>query len=186
MSFSLTIEDDHTFFIPRFEEELKLNKIQYEISTKFDNKYNFYDSPDKIKAKKIYDDLKIEFKYDIFIFELEAKLICEHEEQIKEHDKVIKYLSQYENEIDKIQCRMIYEEFKNNSKIKDKADKKNLFITSIEDVTYNDFMYNYKKINQKLTIILDNVKDKILNSDEYKIKKINLLEKILKQYNVDI
>jgi hypothetical protein len=144
MSFTLNINDEHEFFKPRLEEELEKINLSIQLKSK----------EDLIKAKKIYDKLILEFKYDTEINRLEDLLI----------DKA-GIFPDYE----KILSKEVFD----------------VYILSINtDITYKDFMNNYAGLHKKIDYKLHNIKQKIMNSDDYKIKKLNLLKKELNKYNI--
>jgi hypothetical protein len=172
----LTFSDDHLFFSLRFEEELNIQNIPYRLRFKNDLTYIFNDMNDYIKATQIYSKLSGEFKYDININNLEEKLSLKNQ----------KYYTEYENGVQKILCKEIYERCHINQELIDVIDNKGIFITSVQDVGYKDFKKGYKGLHDKIDKKLHETKREIINSDDYKIKKINLLNKIFKQYNIKI
>lgn len=170
-----TIPNEHIFFLPRLEEEFYNHKVIYE-SKDYDDGY-FFIFPDtniKERAKEIYKKLQYEFKYDIEINRLED-LLFDH----IQNDKCIYY-----DELDELISKEIYLQSKRDMKIRRMIDNKKVFILEFDDLTYKDFMSEYDKLHKKMDYVLHNLKQKILSSDDFKIKKINLLSKILALYNI--
>jgi len=142
MVFEINIKDEHEFFRPRLEEELKGVLI-------------FETKEELIKATKIYDKLILEFKYDIEINRLEELLIDNG--VFPDYDKIL--------------SKEVYEEYI-------------ITIGLVKNLTYKDFMNNYEGYHKKLDYKLHCIKQRIISSDNYKIKKLNLLKKELNKYNI--
>lgn len=155
MSFTLNIKEEHEFFWARLEEELDINKIKVDCDDiNLPYTYLFESKEELLKAKKIYDKLIYLFRYDTEINRLEDLLI----------DKA-GIFPDYE----KILSKEVFD----------------VYILSINtDITYKDFMNNYAGLHKKIDYKLHNIKQKIINSDDYKIKKLNLLKKELNKYNI--
>lgn len=151
MVFELNIKDEHEFFRPRLEEELEGVLI-------------FETKGELMKAKKIYDKLILEFKYDIEINRLEQLL--------------------YNNNIDidyyKIMADILYNEYELKEIVKIRTDTNGMFLECPKCISYS--IDNYKKKIPEYKS--HHIKQKIINSDDYKIKKLNLLNKELNKYNI--
>jgi len=151
MVFELNIKDEHEFFRPRLEEELEGVLI-------------FETKGELMKAKKIYDKLILEFKYDIEINRLEQLL--------------------YNNNIDidyyKIMEDILYNKHELKEIVIKRKDTNGMFLECSKCMSYTE-----NKDGDELPDYLTHlIKQKIINSDDYKIKKLNLLNKELNKYNI--
>lgn len=174
---SFIIEQDYLFFFtPRLEEEYDISNILYKSAhNDHESLYVFNDIETKDKAYNIYLSLKKTFKYDIEIDRLEKLL----------NSKLFNNYSKYSDELDSLLSFMLFEEFKKNKRLKILSNQKKLFIIDVDDLTYNDFMNNYDRLHKKIDDTLLTMKENIIQSDEYKIKKLNILAKIINDYVIE-
>jgi hypothetical protein len=175
--FALTVITDEFFFTPRLEEDFYESKLLFD-AREYDKGivYVFPINTMFKKAEEIYAKLKQEFKYDIEIARLEKIL----------DNEVFDNYCRYSTELDEMLSKEVFEEFKKDKRLKSLANGKKLFILDFDDISYKDFMDNYSTLHRKMEYKIFDVKQRIIQREDYKIKKLNILGKILKDYCITI
>lgn len=160
----ILMNTNHEIFMPRFEEELNEHKILYKKQVNaFEYYIYIFDTIiGRNNAKDIYNNLIIEFKYDVEIKRLEDLM----------YSQLFDNYCTYERKIYRLLSMIIYDRFSHDIMLK-------------ELCKYPDFLEKGYIKSKKIEERLHELKEQIRNSDDYKIKKINILGQMLDKYNIE-
>jgi hypothetical protein len=166
----IVLTEDYLFLTLRLDKELnhlcihfKSNHYPHQSLYMFDNKR------DKNTAELLIENLKEEFRFDIQLIDLEKKI-----------QNINLYNNLYQVEKEKMKRFYIYQEIKKDSKLINMINRSNIYSLDFEDLSYEEFERGYGKLLKKDYISVFNILDNVIHSNEYKIEKINILNKIIK------